>query len=233
MNSVNIKRTLSFVLMNVFAFVMAASVHAMPIAVTPYASAGCTTITTTLSQGKRGSEVVALQDFLRAHGYFSVASTGYFGPLTRSAVVAFQAKAGVGIDGIVGVQTRAHIFATDCAGSTLPSTAVTITAITPIPASSGTTVTITGTGFNSSSVVRFAIGGITNGIVGNNGTTLTFTVPSSIGPYCKANEMCAMYLMLVNNGTYPVYVQNADGSVSNTVQFTVAGNTNLPIPSVQ
>ena len=50
--------------------------------------------TKALSQGMGGSDVVALQHLLRIDGEFpeGVPFTGYFGPTTRAAVCAFQAK---------------------------------------------------------------------------------------------------------------------------------------------
>lgn len=47
-----------------------------------------------LNYGMRGAEVVALQDALKADGVFplTVNSTGYFGEITRAAVMAFQRK---------------------------------------------------------------------------------------------------------------------------------------------
>ena len=51
---------------------------------------------------------------------------------------------------------------------------------------------------------------------------LTFTVPSSVGPYCRQGEMCPMYMARITSpGTYPVYIEKADGSVSAPVMFTV------------
>lgn len=48
----------------------------------------------TLGLGSRGPEVVALQDYLRTAGYFKVNSTGYFGPITQAALLAYEAVNG-------------------------------------------------------------------------------------------------------------------------------------------
>lgn len=57
--------------------------------------------------GSRGPEVVALQIRLKETGYFNGPATGYYGPLTRAAVRAFQRDHGVSMTGFVGPLTRA------------------------------------------------------------------------------------------------------------------------------
>ena len=47
-------------------------------------------ITDSLTLGSKGSQVIELQEFLRAHNYFSASPTGYFGKLTKDAVIEFQ-----------------------------------------------------------------------------------------------------------------------------------------------
>ena len=53
----------------------------------------------TLRYGSRGPAVVALQQLLH------VRPTGWFGPLTRRAVITFQTSQGLAADGVVGPQT--------------------------------------------------------------------------------------------------------------------------------
>ncbi len=55
--------------------------------------------------GDSNSAVAQLQDYLRALGYFTGQSTGYFGEHTQSAVIAFQQDYGLLADGVVGQQT--------------------------------------------------------------------------------------------------------------------------------
>jgi hypothetical protein len=62
---------------------------------------------TNLSMGMSGQDVLELQNRLRDEGYFNVTPTGYYGPLTASAVRAYQAANGLSSVGIVGPQTRA------------------------------------------------------------------------------------------------------------------------------
>ena len=57
--------------------------------------------------GSRGENVTNLQDELRSLGFFNQSSTGYYGSITRDAVIAFQKEQGLRlIDGIVGPETR-------------------------------------------------------------------------------------------------------------------------------
>ena len=66
--------------------------------------------TALLSPGSSGSEVVALQDFLISTGYLAEGSaTGFYGPLTESAVRNMQADSGfLSVDGVFGPSTRAY-----------------------------------------------------------------------------------------------------------------------------
>ena len=64
-----------------------------------------------LSQGSVGPEVRTLQTELNRQLFPrpNLAVDGNFGPLTRNAVVAFQRKAGLAPDGVVGPRTRAAL----------------------------------------------------------------------------------------------------------------------------
>lgn len=75
----------------------------------------CPVFARSLSIGRSGSDVTALQTYLNAQGYLTVNPTGYFGPLTESAVARWQASGGVaamgGIgSGIFGPLSRAYFF---------------------------------------------------------------------------------------------------------------------------
>ena len=69
------------------------------------------TFTTYLRLGMSSEEVRALQNALAREGFFSGSATGYFGPMTESAVKNFQKANGLDPLGVVGVQTRAVLNA--------------------------------------------------------------------------------------------------------------------------
>ncbi len=117
-------------------------------------------------------------------------------------------------------------------GSTVASPKV--SSITPSYGPTGTTFTIVGSGFTSDNNIKFDIGGTSHVTAGNNGTTLTFTVPSYIGytcPYTTATCVVPMLAKQVVPGTYNIYVENAYG-MSNTVTFTVTSGTSNSVPNI-
>lgn len=60
----------------------------------------------TLKQGMSHNDVKQLQNVLKDKGYFTYStSTGYFGPITRDAVMQFQKEANLSVDGIAGPMT--------------------------------------------------------------------------------------------------------------------------------
>ena len=65
----------------------------------------------TMRVGDRNSDVVALQDFLKSKGMFpsNVDSTGYFGSITKRAVIQYQKANKLTVDGIVGKNTIASL----------------------------------------------------------------------------------------------------------------------------
>ena len=74
-------------------------------------------LTVAMNFGVRHAQVTCLQNFLRANGYMTALSTGYFGTMTRAGVQAFQVQKGIAVSGgagygLVGPMTRASINAT-------------------------------------------------------------------------------------------------------------------------
>ncbi|WP_424101942.1 peptidoglycan-binding domain-containing protein [Moorena producens] len=63
-----------------------------------------------LREGRRGADVTQVQRRLRELGYFNRQPTGYFGSITKNAVIRFQRKKGLPADGEVGPRTRALLF---------------------------------------------------------------------------------------------------------------------------
>lgn len=59
----------------------------------------------TLKQGSRGETVKTMQKKLKNWGYYTGAVDGIFGANTKKAVILFQKKNGLTVDGIVGNQT--------------------------------------------------------------------------------------------------------------------------------
>lgn len=80
------------------------------------ASAQCLNTSQSLSFGMNNSLVVTAQQLLKNLGYFPVDidTTGYFGPITRTAVLEFQAAHNISQVGIVGPQTRAKLNELGC-----------------------------------------------------------------------------------------------------------------------
>ncbi len=76
-----------------------------PTTVVTAPGASIPTITRVLHFGSTGADVVLLQKYLTTAGH-SVTADGMFGNLTLNAVKAFQAKAGLVADGIVGPSTN-------------------------------------------------------------------------------------------------------------------------------
>lgn len=63
----------------------------------------------TLKKGMRGDEVYALQQDLYELGFMTVKPTGYYGSITRAAVLKLQKKYGLMQDGIAGKQTKGKL----------------------------------------------------------------------------------------------------------------------------
>lgn len=70
-----------------------------------------------LEQGTRGKQVANLQQRLAQLGYFKETVTGYFGSVTKKAVVQFQQAEGLDPDGIVGEKTKATLSGSEQPGS--------------------------------------------------------------------------------------------------------------------
>jgi peptidoglycan hydrolase-like protein with peptidoglycan-binding domain len=62
-----------------------------------------------LSRGDSGHGVKSLQYALQNYGYFDGRATGYFGSVTKHAVIAFQQDYGLNPDGVVGRATASAL----------------------------------------------------------------------------------------------------------------------------
>lgn len=68
----------------------------------------CYKFNTNLTIGSSGQDVVALQTILKYYGY-STNTNGYFGSLTKEAVMSYQSSKGIPSTGFVGAVTRAKL----------------------------------------------------------------------------------------------------------------------------
>ncbi|MEN9852259.1 MAG: hypothetical protein RI996_202 [Candidatus Parcubacteria bacterium] len=66
-------------------------------------------ITKDAGVGSRGTHVMEIQNFLISGGFLSTSATGYFGPATKKAVMAYQKSVGVTATGYFGAKTRAKM----------------------------------------------------------------------------------------------------------------------------
>jgi hypothetical protein len=103
-----------------------------------------------------------------------------------------------------------------------------ISSLSPSSGAVGSVVTITGTGFSSAgNVINFDVYTFNNISSTNNGTTLTFNVPSTIFyNTCQTGKMCPNFARPTTNGNYGVTVTNQNGT-SNSLVFTVTGSPGL------
>lgn len=196
-------------------------------------------------------EVTKLQQFLAQDKtiYPEALVTGYFGPKTEAAVKRFQSQNGISPVGIVGPQTREAIGRVTTpvtppptppttppptpTPAPTPAAAPSLGAITLSPSSGmvGDTVTITGSGFTATgNDIHFGIGGVKNIASINNGTMITFQVPSGVSRcdlVVAGAVICSDPKEPVAPGNYIVYVSNANGTTATTT-FTVTSGTNYP-----
>ena len=105
------KKSLIILFLSVFALITARPADI-------YAKAVCTILTQNLSYGatnsKTSGQVAVLQDFLHAAGYLSVVPTGRYGSLTVSAVKRFQSANRITSTGYAGPLTRSAIVLKSC-----------------------------------------------------------------------------------------------------------------------
>ncbi len=106
------------------------------------------------------------------------------------------------------------------AGAT--STALSIISLTPTSGPVGTVVTVSGSGFSSSTSVQFGPGYISGAVSSATaGTVLQFAIPSSINPCAPwSTGACPYFAALLTPGTYQVSLAAASGT-SNSLPFTI------------
>lgn len=93
---------------------------------TPSTGGSSCSFTRDLTVGSTGSDVTCLQNALKAGGYMTANATGYFGPATRAAVIAWQNAAKVTpAAGYFGAKSRAAFGLSGGSTPTTPTTPVT------------------------------------------------------------------------------------------------------------
>lgn len=114
--------------------------------------------------------------------------------------------------------------ATVAVSNTSPgSNTLSLTSVSPLQGRIGTSVTLMGAGFTSSdNIIHFGVGGSRNVSSYNNGTTMTFVVPSYVSPcdLIQSGYVCGAPVSSVVPGVYPIYVTNPNGATS-VYNFTV------------
>jgi peptidoglycan hydrolase-like protein with peptidoglycan-binding domain len=172
--------------------------------------------TTQLDPGARGSEVLKLQTFLSARPdiYPSGLVTGYYGPLTKAAVIRLQAEHGLPQAGRVGPLTIALLNSLQ--GDTVAST---LTSVNLAPS-------------RNAAVITFATNELTRGKVYYSPTPITMTealgpgfAPSISGATLEETGTSMSHTLTVTglqpNTTYYVVLQATDahGNITVTNQF--------------
>jgi len=175
--------------------------------------------------------VTTLQEFLAIKGYFSVAPTGYFGPITRASVQGFQAGQGVITTGYVGPLTRAALVRLGC-NKVPPYASISISSLSPASGKVGTRVAITGSGFSNSNTILMDGMLVARDVpVSSTISAVQFTIPADLSPNCPSGSYCAMYLRQVTPGSYAVTVQNVNGT-SNALTLSVTTTSSGPAPTI-
>lgn len=89
-----------------------------------YSTGSCTSVSSYLSYGSRGSQVLALQQFLVSQNYPGGGTwmeTGYFGTATRAAVIDFQEAQGLPQSGVVDSASLSALQRVSCGGTSYTS----------------------------------------------------------------------------------------------------------------
>jgi hypothetical protein len=208
----------------------------------------CLTISSNLRYGADDAytqgQVTQLQQVLVSQGFFdsSLIGSGHFGPVTLRAVISFQNAHSLPTTGYVGPMTRGVIASLNgsCQNPVPPQSNVSLYNLNPQSSVTGATVSVTGFGFTSANTIlmdgsvaaqnvpitsSIAIACTTSPLChGGINQTLTFTVPSSLAPYCAPGFACAMYMRLVTPAQYNITVMNANGT-SNALPLTITSGT--------
>lgn len=180
-------------------------------------------ISTNLTIGSRGVDVVTLQNFLIQKGFLTIPNglaKGYFGQLTKSAVATYQAAVGLEATGFVGPETRAKINAMLGGNTDLGTvTGLTITSVAgkaadnfEIDLNSTAYVAVKNIGYDANAI-KVYVGGIESAVTQASGNYIYFKTPTN---------------GLNIGSTYDLYLKKGN-TRSNTVKVKVISRATLVI----
>lgn len=182
------------------------------------------TITRGLAVGSRGADVTALQEFLISQNFLKVSATGYFGLMTKVAVMDFQKTNGLEAVGSVGPKTRALLATMSSNAGTGAPEPVSPTSTqappptTPIP-SPGTTTSSSGPTPAPESTT-LVITAITPSILPRDTAIADLSVSTNRNANCR-------YATTANMAFSSMTAFSITGGKLHTKTFTGLGNGNL------
>lgn len=98
-----------FAYLNSLRFSSSAAVHLLSLTIALCIVGMAHQASALVQQGDSGAQVTTIQQRLQELGYFQGNATGYFGSVTKAAVIEFQQAKGLNPDGIVGSNTQASL----------------------------------------------------------------------------------------------------------------------------
>lgn len=98
-----------FAYLNSLRFSTSAAVHLLSLTIAICIVGMAHQASALVKQGDFGAEVTTLQQRLQELGYFQGNTTGYFGSVTKAAVIEFQQAKGLTPDGVVGSNTETFL----------------------------------------------------------------------------------------------------------------------------
>jgi len=201
------------------------------------------TITHSLSVGSRGQEVITLQQTLIALGYLKVPASGYFGLLTKQALISYQKANGLDPVGSVGPKTRAILnmppvnpaAQTPTTGTTSAPT-TTLTASIPVTATSSAAPASTPASSTPSDPNAFTVSIVSPGTtLPRTALNTTLIIATSKNAMCRWGTLAGMsftnmtafqtsggtthsyYIPSLASGSLYVYYVKCQDSASNVI----------------
>ena len=166
--------------------------------------------TQNLSRGMTNTDIYLLQSILNINP-----ATGYFGPITFKAVVAFQRAYGIPTTGTVGPITRAKLnsLLTGSASEVATGKAPSIASVTPLNLPAGNQMTVAGVSIGAPGNVIKIGGRVMTDILKSTAGSVTFRTPADLAP-----------------GQQLVTVTSAEGVVSKAIPVVIL-NSAIAVPS--